>query len=222
MFKNRMDAGQRLGEALKEIDIIEGIVLAIPRGGVVIGAEISQRLGYQLDIIIPKKVGLPHQSEVAIGAVTEDGTAIYNQNLLKRLGITEQDLEPTVQNIIREIKRRMNIYRGTDKPLSLVKKDVILVDDGIATGATIIAALRSLKNSGCRSITLAVPVAPPDTLETLRKEVDHLVCLIAEEHFYAVGQFYMDFDQVDDGEVIKLLQNAKCCVFRKTRLAPSL
>ncbi|SHK53595.1 phosphoribosyltransferase [Desulforamulus aeronauticus] len=212
MFKNRLDAGQRLGETLKEINITEGIVLAIPRGGVVIGAQICQILGYQLDIIIPKKVGLPYQPEVAIGAVTEDGTAIYNQDLLKRFDITEHDLEPTVQNVIREIKRRMIVYRGTDKSLNLVKKDVILVDDGIATGATILAALKSLKNSGCRSITLAVAVAPPDTLARLRKEVDHLLCLLAEEPFYAVGQFYRDFDQVNDDEVIRLLQNAKCCV----------
>lgn len=212
MFNNRIDAGQKLGKALKEINLEKSIVLAIPRGGVVIGANVCKILDCPLDIIIPKKIGLPHQPEVAIGAVTEDGTAMYNQDLLKRLRITKQDLEPTVQNIIREIKRRMNLYRGTDKPLDLANKDVILVDDGIATGATIIAALRSLKNSGCRSITLAVPAAPPQMLIKLRNEVDHLVCLIAEEPFYAVGQFYKNFDQVGDDEVIELLQNAKCCL----------
>ena len=212
MFENRIEAGQRLGEVLKKMNITEGIVLAIPRGGVVTGAQICRMLGYRLDIIIPQKVGLPYQPEVALGAVTEDGTAIYNQNLLKRFHITEQDLEPTVQNIIRDIKRRMTVYRGTDKSLNLRKKNVILVDDGIATGATIIAALKSLKNSGCKSITLAVPVAPPAMLERLQKEVNHLVCLLAEEPFYAVGQFYRDFDQVSDEEVITLLQKAKYCV----------
>ncbi|AQS57747.1 phosphoribosyltransferase [Desulforamulus ferrireducens] len=207
MFNNRKDAGEQLGEALRKIDLGEGIVLAIPRGGVVVGAEVCRKLGYPLDIIIPKKVGLPHQPEVAIGAVTEDGTAIYNEELLRRLNISPQNLRPTVQKIIREIKRRMDLYRGTNTPPNLLNKDVILVDDGIATGATIVAALKSLKNSGCRSITLAVPVAPPDILAKLRQEVDHLVCLIEAEPFYAVGQFYKNFEQVDDEEVIELIQN---------------
>lgn len=209
MFKDRIDAGQRLGEALKKLQIQDGIVIAVPRGGVVVGAQVAQILDIPLDIIIPKKVGAPQNPEVAVGAVTEDGTVIYNKNLLNRLDLSEEDLAPTVKKIISEIKRRMKSYRGTGKPPALEGRHVILVDDGIATGSTIVAALRFIKNSGCKAITLAIPVAPPDTVERLEKEVDHLVCLVSEEPFYAVGQFYRNFNQIRDDEVISIFKGYK-------------
>ncbi|SHF44121.1 Predicted phosphoribosyltransferase [Desulforamulus putei DSM 12395] len=212
MFKNRIDAGQRLAESLKKINIQEGIVIAVPRGGVVVGAQVAQALDIPLDIIIPKKVGAPQNPEVAVGAVTEDGTVIYNQNLLNRLGLSEKDLAPAVQKIISEIKRRMTAYRGSSKSPDFSGKHVILVDDGIATGFTIMAALRSIKNAGCQAVTLAIPVAPPDTVERLEKEVDHLVCLVSEEPFYAVGQFYRDFSQISDDEVISILKGYQYCL----------
>jgi putative phosphoribosyl transferase len=206
MFNNRIEAGLKLAEKLLEFDnISNGMVIAVPRGGVVVGAQVAKKLKIPLDIIIPKKVGSPFNPEVAIGAVTEDGTAIYNYKLLNVLGLQEEDMEAATCDIINEIKRRMVEYRGTTNPPDLTDKDVILVDDGIATGSTIIAALRSIKNSHCANVILAVPVAPPDVLECLKEEIDTIVCLISEEPFYAVGQFYGNFSQVSDAEVKKLL-----------------
>ncbi|MEW6697396.1 MAG: phosphoribosyltransferase [Bacillota bacterium] len=212
MFKDRKEAGRKLGEALKSMQIQDGVVIAIPRGGVVVGAQVAQLLDIPLDITIPKKVGAPQNPEVAVGAVTEDGTVIYNENLLQRLGLSEKDLAPSVQRIISEIKRRMLTYRGTSQRPDVSHRHVILVDDGIATGSTVVAALRSIKKAGCKAITLAIPVAPPDTAARLEKEVDHLVCLISEEPFYAVGQFYENFEQVRDDEVIAIIKAYKCCM----------
>lgn len=211
MFLNRFDAGQQLAEAIKKLNIENGFVICIPRGGVVVGAIVAQQLKIPMDIIIPKKVGAPHNPEIAVGAVTQNGTVIYNRELLKRIGVTEEDLKPTVEHVVKEIKRRMISYRGTDEMPNLSNRHVIVIDDGIATGSTMLAALRSIKNYGCKKITLAIPVAPPDTLEKLKKEVDDLVCLISEEPFYAVSQFYKKFNQISDEEVISLLKGNHCC-----------
>ena len=213
MFRNRVEAGIKLAEALKNYDNQPGIVIAIPRGGVVVGYEVARGLHLPLDIIIPRKVGAPHQPEVAIGAVTQDGTALFNEGLMNRLDLSVAEMEPEVEQVVKEIKRRMMAYRGTSELPELTGKDVILVDDGIATGATVLAALKSIKNAGCRKIILAVPVAPPDVIRVLAEEVDELVCLLSEESFYAVGQFYRDFNQTDDEEVINLLNESRslCC-----------
>ncbi|CCO08333.1 phosphoribosyltransferase [Desulforamulus hydrothermalis] len=210
MFENRMAAGQKLAIALQETNRPADIVIAIPRGGVVVGHQVARALGIPLDIIIPKKVGAPQNPEVAVGAVTQDGTAIYHQELLSRLGLSEKQLQPAVQKIIDEINRRTAAYRNNRPGANLAGRHVIVVDDGIATGFTILAALQSIKNSGCQSVTLAVPVAPPETVQRLAKEVDHLVCLVSREPFYAVGQFYLDFSQVKDDEVIAVLQQYNC------------
>ncbi|RYD02447.1 hypothetical protein N752_24260 [Desulforamulus aquiferis] len=138
--------------------------------------------------------------------MTQDGTVIYNQFLMDRFSISQEDLAYSVEKSINEINRRMITYRGKDEPPTLLDRDVILVDDGIATGATIIAALKSIHGAGCKSITLAVPVAAPDAIESLEKEVDQLVYLRSEEPFYAVGQFYNNFEQVDDDQVLLLLK----------------
>ncbi len=205
MFKDRIDAGQRLAQALQDYPYEKGIVIAVPRGGIVVGAQIAEVLQLPLDIIIPKKLGAPHQPEVAIGAVTQDGTVMLNNFLMERLDLTQEDLTEIIKESIAEIKRRMVAYRGKEDLYNLAGREVILVDDGIATGATIIAALKSIKNSGCKSITLAIPVAAPDAVETLKNEVDRLVCLCSQEPFYAVGQFYQNFKQTDDDEVLALL-----------------
>ncbi|GAB6159121.1 phosphoribosyltransferase [Desulfotomaculum varum] len=206
MFENRITAGQQLAVALQETNRPADIVIAIPRGGVVVGHQVARSLGIPLDIIIPKKVGAPQNPEVAVGAVTQDGTVIYHQELLSRLGLSEKDMQPAVQKIIGEINRRTLAYRNSSQGADLSGRHVIVVDDGIATGFTILAALQSIKKSGCQSVTLAVPVAPPDTVQRLAKEVDHFVCLISQEPFYAVGQFYLDFSQVKDDEVTAILK----------------
>jgi len=206
LFKNRAAAGRRLAERLAGEDLPNGLVLGIPRGGVVVAAAIARALGLPLDIIVPRKIGAPRNPEVAVGAVTQDGTAIYNDSLLRRMHLEPGDLEPQVEREIREIERRMTLYRGSRVPPDLAGRTVVLVDDGIATGYTVLAALRSLRGAGAHKIVLAVPVAPLETLEQLSPEVDRIICLESPEDFYAVGQFYLDFRQTTDQEVIDLLR----------------
>lgn len=205
MFKDREDAGQKLVEALKGRTYTEGLVLAIPRGGVVVGAQIASRLGLPLDVIIPRKIGAPYNPEVAVGAVAQDGTVLYDYYSLAALGLKEEDLRPQVERILQEIARRLKLYRGDEPVPRLGGRTIVLTDDGIATGYTVLAALRFLRAHNPREIILAVPVAPPETIALLRPEVNEVVCLLQPTPFYAVGQFYEHFPQVDDAEVLALL-----------------
>ncbi len=207
IFFDRTDAGKKLAEKLKGLCERDGLVLAIPRGGVVVGAEIARTLCIPLDVIIPRKIGAPHNPELAIGAVTQDGTTFFNQSLLAFLGLEEKDLTGFVEEQKREIKRRMNLYRGGVEYPDYSGRCIIVVDDGIATGYTVLAALRWIRQKfKPQKLILAVPVAPRDTLDRLEDEVDQLVVLAAPDNFYAVGQFYRDFSQITDQEVIALLR----------------
>ncbi|HIE12438.1 MAG TPA: phosphoribosyltransferase [Desulfotomaculum sp.] len=206
MFADRVDAGRRLAERLTGREYPKGLVLAIPRGGVVVGAEIARALGLPLDIIIPRKIGAPYNPELAIGAVTQDGTAIFNEELLRHFSLTQAAKDKLVAEAVAETNRRMRLYRGDKPVMSWHSRTIILTDDGIATGFTVTAALRSLRKADPERIVLAVPVAPPDTLDLLRPEVDELVCLLVPEIFMAVGQFYYHFEQTSDQEVISLLK----------------
>ncbi|MBE3587880.1 MAG: phosphoribosyltransferase [Thermoanaerobacteraceae bacterium] len=206
MFVDRVDAGRRLAARLRGICGRDGLVLAIPRGGVVVGAQIARELGLPLDVVIPRKVGAPHNPEVAIGAVTQDGTTFYNRTLLDFLGLGEDDLQEQVELQKKEIRRRMLLYRGKVDYPDYSGRQVILVDDGIATGYTVLAALRWIRRQFAPGeLILAVPVAPADVVDRLAGEVDQLVVLLVPEDFYAVGQFYQDFSQTTDEEVIGLL-----------------
>jgi putative phosphoribosyl transferase len=209
LFKDRVDAGKQLAEKLKDYVGSDGIVLAIPRGGVVVGAEIARRLGLDFDLIVPRKIGSPQNPEVAIGAVTQDGSAILNRRLIDMLVVSELELQELISREIREIKRRVSIYRAGAAPGDYAGRQVVVVDDGVATGYTMFASLRSARNLHPRELILAIPVAPRETLEALKKEVDHAVCLIAPDDFYAVGQFYERFDQTGDKEVIKIMKELK-------------
>lgn len=206
MFRDRVEAGRKLAALLADEDLSDGLVLGIPRGGVVVAAIVATELALPLDIIVPRKIGAPKNPELAVGAVTQDGTVIYNTRVLQGLRLKPEDLEGQVEREIKEIERRMTLYRGSKVSPELGGRTVILVDDGIATGYTVLAALRSLRRAGPRRIILAVPVAPPETLERLEPEVDQIVCLEAPEDFYAVGQFYLHFGQNSDQEVIDLLR----------------
>jgi predicted phosphoribosyltransferase len=206
LFKDRVDAGRRLAERLAGEALPDALVLGIPRGGVVVAAEVARALDLPLDIIVPRKIGAPANPELAVGAVAQDGTVIYNTALLRRLHLDEADLAEQVQAEIREIERRMALYRGSRVPPKLGGRTVILVDDGVATGYTVLAALRSLRRAGAKKIILAVPVAPPETLARLKPEVDHIVCLASPHDFWAVGQFYQDFRQNSNQDVIALLR----------------
>lgn len=205
-FSDRIDAGKRLATALKKLTFRRGIVLAIPRGGVVVGFEIAQVLKLPLDVIIPRKIGAPDNPELAIGAMTEDGTTILDANLISYLGVDKDYLEEESKRQKQEIARRLKVYRQ-DTPYPRLKGlDVIIVDDGIATGSTMKAALASVKNQGAASVTIAVPVGPPSTIRELEKQANNVVCLFSPELFQAIGQFYADFSQTSDQEVVQLLK----------------
>ena len=208
-FVDRVDAGKRLASALKGFSGKHGVVLAIPRGGVVVGYVIAKALNLPLDVIIPRKIGAPNNPELAIGAVAEDGTAILDDNLIKYLGVSREYIKEETERQKQEIERRLKLYRQDMSYPDLKGLDVIVVDDGIATGSTMKAALASVKNRGAASITVAVPVGPPSTIEELNEMADRVVCLYTPQYFQAIGEFFTDFSQTSDEEVIKLLKECK-------------
>jgi putative phosphoribosyl transferase len=205
LFADRGDAGKHLASALRDLVDKDDIVLAIPRGGVVVGYEIAKTLGLPLDVIIPRKIGAPSQPELAIGAMTEDGTVLLDERLVERLQVSDYYIkeESAAQKL--EIQRRLKLYRGDVPYPSLANRDVILVDDGIATGSTMKAALASVRIRGAKTVVVAIPVGPPSTIRELEEKADHVVCLYTPEPFYAIGQFYRDFTQTSDEEVTRLL-----------------
>jgi len=208
LFLDRLEAGKRLSNALKAHVDKNGIVLAIPRGGVVVGNVVARTLSLRLDVIIPRKIGAPGNSELAIGAMTEDGTIILDERLLKMLQVSRQYVKEESERQRLEIERRLKLYRG-DKPYpSLKNREVIIVDDGIATGSTMKAALASVRKKGAKKIIIAVPIGPESTIKELEKQADKVVCLYTPEPFYAIGQFYDEFDQTTDEEVKSLLKNS--------------
>jgi predicted phosphoribosyltransferase len=205
-FSDRVDAGKRLAVALSDFSGKHGLVLAIPRGGVVVGFEIAKALGLPLDVIIPRKLGAPDNPELAIGAIAEDGTTILDDNLITYMGVRREYITEESERQKQEIQRRLKMYRQDAPPPNILGAEVILVDDGIATGSTMKAALASIKNRGAESITIAVPVGPPSTIRDLEEQADRVVCPYTPEYFQAIGQFYTDFAQTTDEEVIELLR----------------
>jgi putative phosphoribosyl transferase len=208
-FSDRVDAGKQLASALGDFSGKNGVVLAIPRGGVILGYEIAKALHLPLDVIIPRKIGAPDNPELAIGAVAEDGTAILDNNLIKYLGVSRKYIQEEIEHQKREIERRLKLYRQDVSYPNVRGLDVIVVDDGIATGSTMKAALASVKNRGAASVTVAVPVGPPSTIGELEKMADRVVCPYTPEYFQAIGQFYVDFNQTTDEEVIELMKRAR-------------
>ena len=208
-FTDRVDAGKRLALALKNFSGKKGIVLAIPRGGVVVGSVIAKALNLPLDVIIPRKLGAPDNPELAIGAVAEDGIAILDDTLIKYLGVGREYVKEETERQKNEIERRLKLYRQDTSYPDLKGFDVIAVDDGIATGSTMKAALASVKNRGAASITVAVPVGPPSTIQELNDIADRVVCLYMPEYFQAIGEFYDEFTQTSDEEVIEMLRENK-------------
>jgi predicted phosphoribosyltransferase len=209
IFANRVDAGRRLASALDKFAESDAIVLAIPRGGVVVGYEIARKLNLSLDIVVPRKIGAPHNPELAIGAVTEDGTIQLNNNLVQYLSVSKDYIEQACEQQRLEITRRLKRYRGDIPYPNLTKRIVIIVDDGVATGATIQAALASIRKKKPALIVVAIPVAPPSIIEDLQKKADRVICLSIPEFFSAVGQFYRNFRQTSDEEVKRLLESSQ-------------
>ena len=216
-FSDRVEAGKRLTSAMRDFAGKNGIVLAIPRGGVVVGYEIAKALNLPLDVIIPRKIGAPANPELAIGAMTEDGTIILDDNLITYIGVQRDYIKAESERQKHEIERRLKLYRQNEPYPSLKGLDVVIVDDGIATGSTMKAALASVKNRGASTVTVAVPVGPPSTIKELKKQAARVVCLYTPEYFQAIGQFYTDFNQTTDEEVIQLLKQSK----QKSREKPA-
>ncbi len=207
IFKDRRDAGARLASRLKDYKDRKGVmVLALPRGGVVTGHEIASYLNCPLDIIIVRKIGFPGQPELAIGAVSETGTVALNKYIISTYGVQEGYIEGEISHQKAEIERRIDLYRKGKGIPDLKGKTIILVDDGVATGATMKAAISTLKAEGIERLIVALPVAPPDTVEELRQMVDELICLETPYDFMAVGAYYQDFTQVTDEEVVEILE----------------
>lgn len=209
MFRDREEAGQQLAAALgRYSDCREGLILAIPRGGVVVGLEVSLALHLPLDVLITRKLGAPDNPELAVGALAETGYLHLNKDLLACYPwlAGSVDLERRVQE--KEIVRRRDLYRGGRSLPPLVGRTVILVDDGVATGATYLASIQALKSGGVARVVAALPVAPSETAGQVSAQVDEYVILESPEPFYAVGQHYLDFRQVEDEEVIRCLDRA--------------
>lgn len=205
LFGDRHEAGRRLARCLEEYRGGDAVVLALPRGGVVVGAEIAGALGLPLDVIISRKIGAPGNPEYAIGAVAENGEAQLNEAEIAAFGIPQRYIQGQVQQELQEIERRIQFYRAGHRLPDLEGRTVILVDDGIATGFTVMAAIKAVRAQRPRGVVLAVPVAPPESVEELQPQVDKLVCLATPVPFLAVGRFYRRFEQLSDEEVSQYL-----------------
>ena len=207
-FRDREDAGRRLAERLAGYWDESLMVLALPRGGVPVGYEISRALDAPLDVFLARKLGAPGQPEFGIGAVAQGGVRVLNEHAVRTLGIPDDYIERVAERETAEIERRLKLLRD-DRPEPEVRgRTAILVDDGLATGVTARAAIEALRQRSPQRLLLAVPVCAAQTAETIRSEVDELVCLEAPSDLMAIGLWYRDFEQVSDEEVIKLLENA--------------
>jgi predicted phosphoribosyltransferase len=206
-FVDRTDAGRKLAKALARYKAQRPVVLALPRGGVPVAAEVAAALDAPLDLILVRKIGVPFQPELAMGAVVDGGKPVIvrNDDVIKLTGVSEQEFNAACDQQLAEIERRRKLYLGDRPHPKIADRTVIVVDDGIATGATTRAALHATRMRMPSKLVLAVPVAPTETLKELRGEADDIVCLEDYEDFRAIGLFYSDFRQVSDTEVINLL-----------------
>ena len=205
VFRDRAEAGQRLAEQLERYKDENPIVLALPRGGVPVGYEVARALGAQFDVFVVRKLGAPFQPELGIGAIAPGGVLVLDQETIRTLGITDDEIERIVEQEKAEMERRLQRFRG-DRPFpNLHDHTIILVDDGLATGVTAYSAVRALRQMHPRKIVLAVPVCAAQTARALSDEVAELVCLSAPADFGAVGIWYRNFEQTSDEEVVRLV-----------------
>jgi predicted phosphoribosyltransferase len=205
-FRHRIDAAARLTEKLAAYaSRPDVLVLALPRGGVPVGYEVARALGAPLDVFLVRKLGVPGYEELALGAVATGGVRVLNDEIVRGLGISEHEIDAIVTRELHELARRVRLYRGDRPPPDVGGRTVILVDDGLATGATMRAAVAALRRQQPARIVVAVPTASPDTSEALKAEADDVICAMTPEPFFAVGHWYEDFRQTTDDEVRELL-----------------
>jgi putative phosphoribosyl transferase len=206
VFQNRIDAGRKLAERMQSLKQREDVVvLALPRGGVPVAAEVAEEIGAPLDVLIVRKVGLPNYPELAMGAVASGDVEVVNKEVISRWGIGTDQFKRIADRELEEVQRRDAVYRRGRGPLNVEGKTVVLVDDGVATGSTIKAAVAALRKMKVKSVIAAVPVAAPDTLRELEDLADEVICVDAPPGFRAVGGSYQDFSQTTDEEVCHLL-----------------
>ena len=203
MFNDRYDAGLQLANLLRHYKNRDGVVLAVPRGGVEVGYVVAKELGLPLEVVLSKKIGHPAHPEFAIGAVSLEGRVVT-----ERPDVSKEYIEEETERLRRLLRERYKMYYGDRKPVNMEDKIVIVVDDGIATGNTLLSTVELVRHHRPRWVVVAIPVAPPDSLRKLREAdgVDEVVCVLSPRDFYAVGQFYEHFDQVEDEEVKRLLE----------------
>lgn len=208
IFKNRQEAGEKLTEKLQAYkDSKEVLVLGIPRGGVAVGATLAKKLGFKFDLIIPRKLPIPENPEMGFGAILSDGTILLNDEVVAAYNISPRTIQIISAEVLKEVKRREQEYRGTTKFPIVKDKIIILVDDGLATGFTMLAAIKAIKKHQPKKVIVAAPVSPEDSIERVKPQVDDLVCLHIQRGYgsFAVASFYQDFHDLTDEEVKNLL-----------------
>jgi len=222
LFSDRRDAGRRLAPQLERYRSEQPLVLALPRGGVPVGYEIACALAAPLDIIVVRKLGAPGRPELGLGAIVDGDhpEGVLNEGVVQALGVSPDYLRSEVRRQLAEIRRRQEAYRAGRPATPIAGRTAIVVDDGLATGGSMRAALRGVRRAGPRRLVLAVPVAPPETIEAIAPEVDDVVCLAQPVPFGAVGQFYERFGQTDDEEVVRLLEWSRHPRAEPARSAP--
>jgi len=215
-FKDREEAGKELARALLEFGDGNAVVLGMPRGGVVVAREVADALGAPLDIVVTRKIGAPGEPEFALGAVTQEGDVIVDRRAAESVGATPEYLQEEARRKKSEVKERMRSFRGDMPYPSLEGKTIIIVDDGMATGNSMRAAVQSVMKRGPKEVIVAVPVAPREAVAELSREGTRVVCLEQPRFFFAIGEFYRDFEQVEDPEVRELLES----VWKRRGLKP--
>jgi predicted phosphoribosyltransferase len=209
LYRDRFDAGRRLAATLLSYaNRKDVLVLALPRGGVPVGYEVARALNVPMDIFLVRKLGLPGYEELAMGAIASGGLQVVNDDVVRQFNVCDDVIKSVAAEEFRELERREQVYRVGRPPLDPANKTVILVDDGLATGSTMRAAVQALRHSRPTSILVAVPVGAPDTCANLREEADEVICPQTPENFSAVGRWYIDFSQTTDEEVCELLTRA--------------
>ncbi len=209
LFKDRVDAGKKLAKELsKYANRSDVLILALPRGGVPVAFEVAKELNVKMDVFIVRKLGVPGNEELAMGAISSDNILVLNEDIVRSFQIPERVINMVAENELKELERRERTYRGDRPKPEISGLTVILIDDGLATGATMRAAAAALKTKNPAKIVVAVPTGAPDTCEFFRKEVDEVICVATPEPFYGVGAWYGNFSQTTDEEVCELLDKA--------------